>query len=187
MAFCDCATTYPVHAYPVAGDADWHTGLAWHSMYKQETQIMQKEIERLKLMRARQKKIIKYQKFKAEQEKMNHVTDDGTITETNTRTSIRKEEQKLNALISELRNADKTDNTIIEKCEELQKHFLLYVFYYQESGVFGDEPKNRNATLTSDCLYELRHRMNEEDFEKLRKQIFQIDILLAKRIFEPYT
>jgi hypothetical protein len=60
MACYDCTYGLAVHAYPVAGDGDWHTGLLWHSTYKQKTQNMKVQIERMKQEINHQKETIQH-------------------------------------------------------------------------------------------------------------------------------
>lgn len=58
------------------------------------------------------------------------------LTEANTRTSVRKDIQKIQQLMVDFENTVNTKNTPIQTCNELQCHLLLYLFYGQVIWIF---------------------------------------------------
>ena len=55
---CHCAYQHPVHAYPVAGPFNLHTGLVWQSKYRRQKQNKKTEINDLKEKMLRQDELL---------------------------------------------------------------------------------------------------------------------------------
>lgn len=217
MPFCDCAYTHPVHAYPVAGHGDWHTGLVWHSTYRHKTDRLKSDInDQTEIIRqqtetidnlhkansdlntsiiqlqtsieAYESQVAAYEreKSKREQEIMQVKMENATITEANTSTSIRNEMQKIKQLMSDLQNTDNTSNTTQRKCNELQKHLILYIFYGEVAGIFGARLSLSDFIYFYNCTDDLKKMMTVDDYSEFDEKIRRILKLNFQKLFTPY-
>lgn len=108
------------------------------------------------------------------------------LTEANTRTSVRKDIQKIQQLMADFENTVNTKNTPIQTCNELQYHLLLYLFYGQVIGTFDKHLRWENLMYILICIDKIRALLEKDDFNKFKESMNKIGELNCKNMLEPY-